>query len=200
MSSISFIASYSTSASANSTFMCPGMRPATGWIAYLTSTPLRLEQRRHLLDRVLGLRHGQTVAGHDDDLVGVRHLDRGIGGRGGLTVPWSPPSPAAASPPPPKEPNTIAGIDRFIATAIRLVRIDARRADDHARDDHRGVVQRQTRCRGGQTRQRVEQRDDHRHVGAADREAPRTGPSHRPRPARPTISQLGLPTPALRPM
>ncbi|KAF0962005.1 hypothetical protein MLGJGCBP_04874 [Rhodococcus sp. T7] len=39
MSSISFIASYSTSASARSTFMCPGIRPATGWIAYLTSTP-----------------------------------------------------------------------------------------------------------------------------------------------------------------
>ena len=40
MSSISFIASYSTSASARSTFMCPGIRPATGWMAYLTSTPL----------------------------------------------------------------------------------------------------------------------------------------------------------------
>ena len=28
-----------TLASASSTFMWPGMRPATGWIAYLTSTP-----------------------------------------------------------------------------------------------------------------------------------------------------------------
>jgi hypothetical protein len=41
MSSISFIASYSTSASASNTFMCPGIRPATGWIAYLTGTRRR---------------------------------------------------------------------------------------------------------------------------------------------------------------
>jgi hypothetical protein len=37
MSSISTSASYGTSASASSTFMCPGMRPATGWIANFTS-------------------------------------------------------------------------------------------------------------------------------------------------------------------
>jgi len=30
---------YGTLASANNTFMCPGMRPATGWIAYFTVTP-----------------------------------------------------------------------------------------------------------------------------------------------------------------
>src|SRR4029453_12653113 len=40
MSSISNTWSYGTSASASSTFMCPGMRPATGWMAYLTVTPL----------------------------------------------------------------------------------------------------------------------------------------------------------------
>src|SRR5918994_282977 len=39
MSSISLSCSYGTSASASSTFMCPGIRPATGWIAYRTSTP-----------------------------------------------------------------------------------------------------------------------------------------------------------------
>ena len=39
MSSISKTWSYGTSASASSTFMWPGMRPATGWIAYLTVTP-----------------------------------------------------------------------------------------------------------------------------------------------------------------
>ena len=31
---------------------------------------------------------------------------------------------AGASPPPPKPPATIAGIERFIASAIRLVRIE----------------------------------------------------------------------------
>ena len=40
MSSISNTWSYGTSASASSTFMWPGMRPATGWIAYFTVTPL----------------------------------------------------------------------------------------------------------------------------------------------------------------
>ena len=64
--------------------MCPGMRPATGWMAYFTSTPLASSRLGHLLDGVLGLRDGQPVAGHHDDLVGIGHLDRGIGGDGGL--------------------------------------------------------------------------------------------------------------------
>src|SRR5919198_1256193 len=38
-SSISFSSSYGTFASARSTFMWPGMRPATGWIAYFTVAP-----------------------------------------------------------------------------------------------------------------------------------------------------------------
>ena len=39
ISSISLICGYGTFASASRTFMCPGIRPATGWIAYVTSTP-----------------------------------------------------------------------------------------------------------------------------------------------------------------
>src|SRR5215471_15193881 len=39
MSSSSNTSSYGTFASASSTFMWPGMRPATGWMAYFTSTP-----------------------------------------------------------------------------------------------------------------------------------------------------------------
>ena len=46
--------------------MCPGIRPATGWIAYLTSTPRGLEELGQLADRVLGLRDRQAVAGDDD--------------------------------------------------------------------------------------------------------------------------------------
>ena len=53
------------SASASRTFMCPGMRPATGWIAYFTSTPALLEQRGQLAHRVLRLRDRQPIAGHD---------------------------------------------------------------------------------------------------------------------------------------
>src|SRR3546814_1042032 len=39
MSSRSNTSSEGTLASASSTFIWPGMRPATGWIAYLTLTP-----------------------------------------------------------------------------------------------------------------------------------------------------------------
>ena len=42
--------------------MCPGIRPATGWMAYLTSTPLRLEELGQLAHGVLGLGDGQAVA------------------------------------------------------------------------------------------------------------------------------------------
>ena len=39
ISSISSTMSYGTLASASSTFMCPGSRPATGWMPKRTSTP-----------------------------------------------------------------------------------------------------------------------------------------------------------------
>ena len=39
ISSISLSDSYGTFASASSTFMCPGIRPATGWMPKSTSTP-----------------------------------------------------------------------------------------------------------------------------------------------------------------
>ena len=42
--------------------MCPGMRPATGWIAYFTSTPRLLEHVGELAHRVLRLRDGHAVA------------------------------------------------------------------------------------------------------------------------------------------
>ena len=42
--------------------MWPGIRPATGWIAYFTSTPARLEQLGQLANRVLGLGDGEAVA------------------------------------------------------------------------------------------------------------------------------------------
>ncbi len=48
--------------------MCPGMRPATGWIAYLTSTPLLSSALCELAHRVLRLGDGHPVTGHDHDL------------------------------------------------------------------------------------------------------------------------------------
>ena len=48
--------------------MWPGMRPATGWIAYFDLDALRLEQVGELAHGVLRLRDRQPVAGHDDHL------------------------------------------------------------------------------------------------------------------------------------
>ena len=54
----------------------------------------------------------------------------------------APPGPAIAAVAPPKPPSSTEAIERFIALAIWSVRIVPLRADEHARDDQRGVVQR----------------------------------------------------------
>ena len=145
MSSISLSCGYGTFASASSTFMWPGIRPATGWMAYLTSTPACLEQLGQLADGVLGLGHGQAVAGHDDDRAGVGELDRGVvdadladGAAGPATAPTVPS-------PPPKPPSMMFRIDRFIASAMSLVRMRARGADEGAGDDQHRVVDARSR-------------------------------------------------------
>ena len=43
--------------------MWPGMRPATGWMAYFTSTPSALRLVGHLAQLRAGLRHRHAVAG-----------------------------------------------------------------------------------------------------------------------------------------
>ena len=61
--------------------------------------------------------------------------------------------------------------DRAVHRLRHLVGEDrARRADDHARDDQRGVVERDAGRRGAEAREGVERRDHDRHVGAADRQ------------------------------
>ena len=63
--------------------MCPGMRPATGWMAKNVSTPRALQRVGQLARRVLGLGHGQAVAGDDDDLAGVGQQHAHVLGRPG---------------------------------------------------------------------------------------------------------------------
>ena len=116
MSSISNTWSYGTSASASSTFMWPGMRPATGWIAYLTVTPLCDELLGQLLDRVLRARHRQAVAGHDDHRLGVAEDEGGVVGAAALDRRAARPLPAAAgAASPPKPPRITLKNERFIA-------------------------------------------------------------------------------------
>ena len=61
--------------------MCPGMRPATGWMAYLHLDALLLEQLGQLAHVVLRLRHRHPVAGDDDDLAGEGELHGNVLGR-----------------------------------------------------------------------------------------------------------------------
>ena len=58
--------------------MCPGMRPATGWIAYFTSTPRASSSSASSRTAVLGLGDREAVARDHDDRRGVGELDRGV--------------------------------------------------------------------------------------------------------------------------
>ncbi len=84
----------------------------------------RLQQIRQLADAVLRLRHCQTVARHDDHLLGVGELDRRIVDG---DLPYGAARPAVAVRPwrrrLPKPPTRMLSIDRFMALAISLVRI-----------------------------------------------------------------------------
>ena len=96
--------------------MWPGMRPATGWIAYFTVTPLCGELLGQLVHRVLGARHRQAVARHDDHGLGVaQHEGRVVGAAAldrALLLCAAPPAVAAS---PPKPPRITLKNERFIA-------------------------------------------------------------------------------------
>ena len=69
------------SASASSTFMWPGMRPATGMDGELHRDAALLELIVQLAHAVLRLRHRHAVAGNDDDeLRLLQDLRRAFGG------------------------------------------------------------------------------------------------------------------------
>ena len=58
--------------------MCPGIRPATGWMAYFDLTTVLLDQVGQLPHRMLGLSDGQAVAGNDDHQTGIGQPQRRI--------------------------------------------------------------------------------------------------------------------------
>ena len=103
--------------------MWPGMRPATGWIAYCDVDALLLEQLRELAHVVLRLRDREPVAGDDDDLAreGELHRDvlRGRRANGAAVVGASAvPAPACTWP---NAPNRTFVTERFMAFAISSV-------------------------------------------------------------------------------
>ena len=152
--------------------MWPGMRPATGWIAYLTSTPLLLEHVRELTDVVLRLRDRHAVAGRDDHLAREGELHRDVLGRrrahGAAVVGRAAGSRAGL--------HLAEGAEEDVRDgAVHRLRHQQRQqrpggADEHPRDDEHGRVEDEAGRRGGEARERVQERDDDRHVRAADRE------------------------------
>ena len=146
-----------------------------------------LERLREVAHRVLRLRDGHAVARHHDDrlrrleqLGGSRRglVDVGVGGRRrprqrGRRVARRCRTRRTA-----RSQN-----ERFIALLIMMREQETRRAVERARDDEDVVVEREARRRRGETGVRVEQRDDDRHVRAADRQheqdAEQRGPPRR---------------------
>ena len=104
--------------------MWPGIRPGDRVDRVLHVDAALLEQLGQLADGVLGLGDREAVARHDDHVLGVGQLDRDVVGadRRGPSRPAPPAAPAASSPPP-NPPIMMFMTDRFIASAMSLVRI-----------------------------------------------------------------------------
>ena len=148
--------------------MWPGMRPATGWIAYFTWTPRCSRMRRELAHGVLGLRRRHAVARDEDDLPRVGELRRDVLqrdlahhaflarlGRGGRAA----------------ERAEQDVRDRAVHRLAHEDREDeARAAVQRARDDEDVVPEREARGGGREARVRVQERDDDGHVRGADRQ------------------------------
>ena len=151
--------------------MCPGMRPATGWIAYRTSTPFVLEQVGQHAHVVLRLRDREPVARHEHDPARVREHDRDVLRRSSRARCVRPrarlPVPACDL----AERAEEHVRDRPVHRPAHHERQQrAGGADERAADDQHVLVQREARRRGREPRAGVQERDHDRHVGAADRQ------------------------------
>ncbi len=151
--------------------MCPGIRPATGWIAYLTSTPRSSSSVRELAHVVLCLRDGHSVSGDDDHLAreGELHCDV-LGGRRAHrpSVVGACLARACLHLAERAEEDVRDGTVHRLRHEQRQQR--ARGADEHPGHDQDGRVEHEPGRGRREPRERVQQRDDDRHVGAADRE------------------------------
>jgi hypothetical protein len=90
-----------------------------------------------------------------------------------LVVDISPPAEAVATPPAsaePKAPKSTLAKERFMALLIAIERMKPLRPSSAANDDQNVVVDRKSRGDGSEAGIRIQQRHDHRHVRAADRQ------------------------------
>ena len=157
-------------ASASSTFMWPGRRPATGWIAKRTFGAPLPEQLRDLVERILRLRDGHAVAGDDDDLLRVEQELGGLGGRDALHLAGRLRSAGRRRAFLGAEAAEDDAQERAVHRRAHDVAQDgAARSDQRAGDDEQVVGEHEAGGRRRPARVAVEHRHDDRHVGAADR-------------------------------
>ena len=151
--------------------MWPGIRPATGWIAYLTSTPRLLEELGQLADGVLGLGDREAVARDDDHVLGVGQLDRGVVDADladGAALRAD--RPATVPSPPPNPPIMMLITERFMASAMSLVRIAPDAPTRAPAMIRTGLSMTKPAIATAVPVKLFSRRDDDRHVGAADRQ------------------------------
>ena len=131
---------------------------------------LLLELVGHLTHGVLRLRHRHAVTGHDDDRTRVLHDERGVVGAARLDGFIAQPGSGAGIGIAAKTAKD-DGYERAVHRPAHDVTEDrSRRADKRPGDDERRVLQGKTDAGRRPARVRVEHRDHHRHVGAADRD------------------------------
>ena len=147
--------------------MCPGSRPATGWMPKRTLTPFLRSLRGQLCDRVLRLGDGHPVARGDHDGRGV--LEQ-LGDLGGVRLAVLAVVLVLAGADLLAE---AAGDDRDERAVHRLAHDVAEDrtggADEGAGDDEQVVAEHEAGRGGRPPGVAVEHRDDDRHVAAADR-------------------------------
>ena len=132
--------------------------------------PSLLQLVSHLLDRMLGLGDGQTVARDDHDDVGVGELDRRILGadRGHRTLPRRCPRPPPGRPPKPAK--RMLPTERFIAVAISIVRIVPEEPTKVPATISATLSRANPAAAAESPVKAFSMRDHDRHVGAADRQ------------------------------
>ena len=130
-----------------------------------------LEELGQLADRVLGLRDREAVARARRSRAGRRRA--GSRRRRRRSRGREPPArrrrPAASSPPP-NPPIMMFMTERFIASAMSLVRIAPEAPTRAPAMIRTGLSMHEAGHRHGRAGERVQERDDDRHVGAADRQ------------------------------
>ena len=150
--------------------MCPGMRPATGWMANFTSTPCLVRTSNSSRTLCWAWATAMPVPGDDDHRGRVRAAARPpLRARCERTVrPSSPAVPSVWSCPNAAEQHVA---ERAVHRPAHDERQEeARRAVQSAGDDQDVVAEHEPHGRPGQPGVGVQQRDHRRHVRPADRD------------------------------